>query len=233
MVSMKYCPMCGGSGVDIDGNVCSCRVNVKSFYDMVSCLTVPEQYRGIQFNSVMVPRDVHESYARKLQNIYDEVATGKWLNHNVVIASPINHSKTILAYSCMELLFRQGSTVFPLMDLLEIKRVLLDMDYGRAQLHDVENPEYIYTTPILFTKIPKIFDYSVVDIFATLLDRRVRRGLSTIFLYDGYWAYLTNCDNTGTLAGLMGEGNYNTVEIISYSATTQAVNEPQLKENIG
>lgn len=230
---IKYCPDCMNTGLDIDNNPCKCRFNAQSFYETVSCLTIPPQYRGIRFNKLLVPKDVHESYAKSLQDIYDGVVNCNFENRNVVIASPINHSKTVLAYSCIEALFRRGIPTFPVYDLLEIKRIILDMDLGREQFYDVENPETLYTVPVLFVKIPRVTDWAVFDTFATLLDRRVRRGNSTIFLYDGVWNFLVNSDKSGTLAGLMGDGTYNTVEVIAYSATVTTGTEPVLKDNIG
>lgn len=233
MPSMQYCPKCLGTGLDIDNNPCECRFNAKSFYDTVSCLTIPPQYRGIHFNKLLVPKDVHESYANVLQDIHDNVVGCKWSNHNVVIASPINHSKTILAYSCIETLFRNGIPTFPIYDLLEIKRIILDMDLGREQFYDVENPEQLYTVPTLFVKIPRVIDWAVFDTFATLLDRRVRRGNSTIFLYDGVWNFLVNSDKSGTLSGLMGDGTYNTIDVKAYSLLTGPTTGPVEQENIG
>ena len=140
---MSYCVLCGNTGINIDGDVCSCRFNAQSFYDTVSCLDVPEQYRGISFNKSLVPKDLHESYANYLQDVYNTILSGKWSQHNVVIASPIGHSKTILAYSCLEILFRNGIPTFPVYDVLEIKRMLLDMDLCRKSIYEVENPELI------------------------------------------------------------------------------------------
>lgn len=230
---IQYCPKCGNTGVDIDGNPCTCRMNAASFYESVSCWAVPEQYRGVHFNKLLVPKDVHESYANLLQKIHDDVALCKWSQHNMVIASPINHSKTIMAYSCLESLFRNGLPVFPLFDLLEIKRIILDMDLGRQQFYNVEHPEMLYDVPVLFTKIPRVSDWAVYDTFATLLDRRVRRGNSTIFLYDGVWQFLANSDKNGILTGLMGDGAYNTVEVKAYSLLTQPATREFEETNLG
>ena len=46
MVRMReknYCTLCGNSGIDIDGNVCKCSLNVPEFFSSVSCLEIPEQ----------------------------------------------------------------------------------------------------------------------------------------------------------------------------------------------
>jgi hypothetical protein len=232
---MSYCIKCGNTGINIDGDVCECRVNVKSFYDTVSCLDIPEQYRGIAFNSILVPKDLHESYAKYLQSVYDSVLTGKWRQHNVVIASPIGHSKTILAYSCIEVMFRAGIPTFPVYDILELKRMLLDMDLCRKSLYNIDEPELIVTAPILFVKIPRMSNWEIYDTIAMLLDRRVRRGNSTIFLYDGSWNQLTYGDKNNILTGLVGDGNYNTIEVKSWFVSSEPTIEKEitLPDNIG
>ena len=222
------------TGIDIDNNVCSCRFNAKSFYDSISCLDVPEQYRGIAFSKSLVPKDVHESYANYLQDIYDKVFMGRW-QKNVLISSPIGHSKTILAYSCLEVLFRNGIDTFPVYDALELKRMLTDMDLCRKQLYEVENPEKIITVPLLFVKIPRVSSWEIYDTIALILDRRVRRGNSTIFLYDGSWKQLISNDKNEILTGLIGDGSYNTLEAKAWyldkgpTVTTDVV----LPDNVG
>ena len=230
----SYCVKCGNKYIDIDGNPCTCRPNVQSFYDTVSCLDIPEQYRGLTFSQALVPSDVHESYGAYLQGIYNEVIAGKWTNHNLLLASPVGHSKTILAYSCIEALFRSGIPTFPVYDVLELKRILMDMDLGRKQLYDVENPEDIILVPTLFAKIPRALSWEVFDTIVLLMDRRVRRGNSTIFLFDGSWNELANADKRDILAGLIGDGTYNTIESKSWGIT-QAYKKPDLMipENLG
>lgn len=235
MVHLSYCVKCGNTGINIDGDVCECKFNVKTFYDTVSCLDIPEQYRGIRFNKSLVPKDLHESYAEYLQSINDSVVTGKWRNHNVILCSPIGHSKTILAYSCLETLFRNGIPTFPVYDVMEIKRMLLDLDLCRKSIYEVDNPECIMTVPLLFVKIPRLSNWEVFDTISIILDRRVRRGNSTIFLYDGTWSQLIYGDRNNILTGLMGDGSYNTIESKSWSSldTTPTEHQMVVEDNIG
>lgn len=230
---MSYCPKCMNTGIDIDGNPCSCRFNAKSFYDTVSCLDIPEQYRGIKFNGSLVSSDMPQGYANLLQDIHDKVLTGKWGFKNLILASPIGHSKTILAYSCIESLFRQGCITFPVYDILEIKRILLDMDTGRKPVYEVEEPERLITSNMLFVKIPRLTSWEVYDTIALLLDRRVRRGNSTIFIYDGNWSELIYNDKRNILTGLMGDGYYNTIEVQSWNANSVSKPEIKIEDNLG
>lgn len=230
---MSYCIKCGNTGIDIDGNVCSCRFNAQSFYDTVSCLDIPEQYRGIRFNQSLVSTDMPEGYAKMLQEIHNKITTGKWGFKNVVLASPIGHSKTILAYSCLEVLFRNGEVTFPVFDVLELKRILTDMDLCRKQVYEVEEPERVITSSLLFVKIPRVTSWEVYDTIALLLDRRVRRGNSTIFIYDGSWSELIYNDKHNVLTNLMGDGYYNTLEVQSWNAISQPTKELKVQDNLG
>lgn len=235
MVLMSYCVKCGNTGIDINGNVCTCRANVESIFEAVSCLDVPEQYRGLKFNKALLPKDLNEAYGEYLQSVYDKMLVGKWQQHNVVIASPIGHGKSILAYSCLENLFRRGLPTFPLFDVLELKRIIFDMDTGRKQGYSVENPEELITVPILFVRIPRLSTREVYDTMSVILDRRVRRGNSTIFLYSGSWSYLVNGDKSGLLQGMVGDGSFGTVEVKSWYTgdSTPIETKFDLPENLG
>lgn len=232
---MSYCPKCMNTGIDINNNPCTCRINAKSFYESVSCMDIPAQYRGMQFNAALVPKDVPDSYANYLKNIHDSVVTGQVLDKNILICSPINHSKSILAYSCIEVLFRNSIPIFPLYDVLELKRMLMDFDLGKKQTYNITDPDVIMTCPLLFVKIPRITSWEVYDAITLILDRRVRRSNSTVFIYDGYWNQLIYNDKQNLLTGLMGDGHYNTIEVKSWSVTESSTKLPEIKleENIG
>lgn len=232
---MSYCPLCMNTGVDINNEPCSCRFNAKSFYESVSCLDIPEQYRGIRFSKLLVSKDMPESYAEYLESIHDSITTNRWKNHNLCLCSPTARSKTILAYSCMESLFRYGNITFPVFDVLELKRIMLDMDLNRKQLYEVENPENLFTAPIVFIKVPRVTTWEVFDTMVTILDRRTRRGNSTIFIYDGSWEQLIKVDKMNVLTGLLGDGSYNSIEVKTWFSkqVEGSLPEIQLQENLG
>lgn len=224
---MTWCPKCSNTGIDIDGNPCSCRFNAESFYETVSCMDIPQQYQGVMFSAALVPKDVDPSYSIFLQKLFDQVVTGKVFQQNMCICSPVAHSKNVWAYSCIEMLFRKGIPTFPVYDVLEIKRILLDTDLNRKQLYDVANPENVTLAPILFVKVPRVITWEVYDTMVLILDRRTRRGNSTVFLYDGHWGQLIALDKNGVVKDLMGDGNFNTIAVRSWSLL-----EEQKTENI-
>lgn len=232
MSEIKHCVLCGDTGVKYDGTPCECQHNIQSIYDSVNCLDIPEQYRGILFNKGLVPMDINSNYAEYLDSVHTSITLGKWTTRNVLIASPIGHSKTIMAYSCINALFRAGISIFPIYDVLELYRVLTDMDLGKSNIYKIDEPEKIISVPILFAKIPRVSRWEVYDCVALLIDRRTRRGLSTILLYDGTWAQLINNDRNEVVSGMMGNGNFGTIEVKSW-ASMNTKQEIQFEENLG
>lgn len=229
-----YCTKCMNTGVDIDGNPCDCRFNTKSFYETVSCLDIPEQYRGILFSKFLVPKDIHESYGAYLESLADSIVSNKLKHKNICICSPVGHSKSIFAYSTIEQLFRYGIPTFPVFDVLEIKRILLDTDLCRKQLYDVDSPELLVQAPYVFIKIPRVPTWEVYDTISVILDRRVRRGNSTIFLYGGTWEQLIRGDKQEVLVNLVGDGNFNTLEVKTWFIdNTEKVNQLLTETSIG
>lgn len=234
MTTSNYCTKCGNTGIDIDGQPCSCRFNAKSFYDTVTCLDIPEQYRGIAFSKFLVAKDIHESYGEYLEKLHDDITSTKLKHKNICICSPVGHSKSIFAYSVIESLFRYGIPTFPVFDVLEIKRILLDTDLCRKQFYDIEKPELLFDSPYVFIKIPRVPTWEVYDTISVILDRRVRRGNSTIFLYGGTWEQLIRGDKQEVLVNLIGDGNFNTLEVKTWFIdNSNKVTELLTETNIG
>lgn len=228
----KLCIKCGNSGVDDNGNPCDCQRLVTDAYTSISCMEVPEQYRGVIFTKELLPLDVDESYGIFMSNLYQSILGGSLPKENYLIASPISHGKSIFAYSCIEQLFRRGYACMTLYDVLELTNIMTNYDMGRKQTYDIEHPEYITTAPLLFAKIPRVARHDTFDSVAMILDRRVRHGCVTIFLYDGNYSYLASMDKNHILEGLSGNGHFNTVKVKTWSVTTPKMDiEP--KGNIG
>lgn len=227
----KYCARCGNTGVDLQGRPCACRTQSILNGEAVSCAEIPKQYRGSLFNSMLVPKTCGEDYPKYLQSVYDKVAYLKWESHNTLIASPIQTSKTVLAYSCIEMLYRAGLQVCSVYDVYELFRAMLDFDMGKKAVNDITEPQLITTVPILFAKIPRVSRPDVFDAIALLVDRRVRRGNSTILLYDGSWSQCIRNDRDGILTGMMGDGRHSSIEVKSFQSI--ANHEIKLQENIG
>lgn len=207
---MSYCSKCGGTGTRIDGSICDCmRSNGTIYADLVG-MDIPTQYQGVRFAAELVPCDVDVSYSAALESLHASITTMQLENKNLCICSPPMHSKTIWAYSCIQNLFRQRMPVLPLYDILELRRFMYNYDMGKG------NEEDIYSVKYLFARVPAEVNYHVRTSMATLIDRRVRRGNVTIYLYNGTWNTLTVGDN-GMLTSMLGDGSYSSMRVYSYT----------------
>lgn len=227
MIIDGYCTECSNTGIKLDGTPCECRFNMNTFYDTVSCIEIPQQYQGIQFNSIMLPRDIHESYGAYLSSLHQDIVNMKLKNKNICICSPIAHGKKVFAYSCIDSLFRHGIPVYPIYDVLQLKHITVDMDIGRKISYDAVEPEKIYSVPYLFVEIPRLSNWEVFDAISMIVSRRVRNSGSTILLYPGTWSHLIQFDKQETLIGMQGDGSYNTLLVKTWGTEKKTLPDVQ------
>lgn len=213
---MKYCPKCGNTGVLITGEPCDCQLHIEDIYNGVECLDIPESYRGLKFDPIMLPSVMGMPYMNHMATVYEQIVSLRWKCRNMVICSPNQTGKSVLAYCTIQELFRKEIQVFPLFDILEIKRIMTDIEYNKHQSLGVDNPMRLYTAPYVFAVIPPMTNYDTYDTAAMLVARRTRRGNSTILLYDGSWNQLIYNDSKGSLKGLEGDGSLTTVAVSSW-----------------
>lgn len=203
---MDYCPKCGNSGLLPSGDACDCRyARVGDLYQSLGeCVDIPAQYQGLQFNSALLPKHLDASYINFMQTLYEQIITQRLKYHNYVICSPPSSGKTILSYACLEHLYRRGQEIYPVKDVLEIRK-------------EMETEPRLYSVPYIFVRIQPELSFQVYATIATLLDRRVRSGTSTIFLYNGTWENLIFADNRNLVSHLQGNGAYCTVEVKTWN----------------
>lgn len=217
-----YCSKCGNTGeIFATGESCYCKKGqVSDVFNTTPCLHVPEQYRGLQFDTNLVPADCSSYYPYYLEKLQQEIRTMKLRNQNIFIGAPAKHSKTIFAETLIQELFRKAVDTFPLVDVLELKRYLSDYDRGKKSTdYPEEYPPIglIYTTPYLFLKLPADLGYETFITLKQILDRRLRRnGSVTIVLSDYPWSYIIKADKTGILEGLVGDGSFGTLQNKSF-----------------
>lgn len=217
-MSDTYCSICGNTGITPDGQVCQCKWDSDTFFSTVSCLSIPVQYQGQMFNKSLVPSDLGDEYKDYLENLYDDITLMRMQYHNVLLCSPHQHSKTIMAYSCIERLFRASLPVFPVCDIMEIRNIINAIDLGKKPAYTyAEDSANIIEASYLFVKIPMWPTWECFDTINTLVGRRIRRGHSTVFLYSGNWNQLSYSDKSGSLTSLRGNGSYSTLEVKSFA----------------
>lgn len=219
---MKDCIQCGGTKYLIkSGEPCpKCNKNGNadvSFDD--SCTIVPQDYRGIKFSKDMLPKDLGDVYPNDMNKVYNSIVKNSRLQRNYFIGSPISHGKKVLCYSAIQHLYSKGELVFPIVDLGELKRIMTDIDFGKMpELCESlgVNPEDIYKCKYMFIKIPDSVSFSDIDTMLKILDRRARRSMSTIFIYNNPWEILMLSDKYERLSSLKLDGTMGTLAVKSY-----------------
>ena len=213
---MSYCVKCGGTGKLLNGDICECSLDIHDLYSDVVCLEVPEQYRNIRFNEALVNDSWNGSYRTFLRKVHTDISTLVDKGHNYLICSPPRRSKTIFAYSTITRLFKAGVVVFPVLDVLELKQKINDHDLGRRSLDDEYDIADFFKAPYVFVKIPPTLSPDVFQMCSLILDRRVRKGHSTIFLFNGSWRRILAADTYENFTPYQGDGNLCTFSIHSW-----------------
>lgn len=211
-----YCPKCGGTGVLIDGTPCTCKVTESELYVGVECFDVPEAYRGIHFDSIILPGKFGDVYRNTMKNYYEQISSLRWKCHNLLVCAESQSGKTVFAYSALQELFRKDIDVFPIFDVLELRRIMQDIEYGRDSSLGVSEPQRLYEVPYLFAMVPPLTINDTYSAIAMLVARRVRRGGSTILFYSGTWNQLVIGDVRGILKSMKGDGSLTTIEVSSW-----------------
>lgn len=231
------CKLCGGTKkLPKTGEPCpECTNKVMAMFEDM-CLTVPQAYRGLTFTRKNVKDDLGEDYVRFLDAIYKENSKLSLFRRNYFIASPPKHSKTLMCYSAIQQLFHDHVPTYPLFDLNEIRRLILDMEQGNASPYVSEGmdivPENLYQAPILFAKVPDVLTYGTIDTLLLLLDRRTRRSNTTIFIYNGTWENMLKMDRQNRLRFLDDDGTLGTLSVHSWKSPYEKVhNENENKED--
>lgn len=205
------CNLCGGIGILPNGGTCKCKqgrvLSVNTEY-----ISIPKQYLDITFNKNLIQTDIGNDYSDYLYELYQSVINKEIAHKNIYLSSPPNHSKTLFAFSCIKTLFSRGEDVFPLYDLLEIRRIVDDFDVGRTQKYN-EYPELIFKCNILILLTGNTRNTNVYSTLINLINRRVRQGGSTIILSNFNWETFIQYDNSKALKSMEGKGDYNTIII--------------------
>ncbi len=204
------CLKCGGTGVLVSGETCDCGVCVECM--LPAFVKVPSQYQNNCFDARLLPQWLPSDYGVFMTNLVRNFTTKQDLMHqNILICSPPNSGKTVMAYTVIGMLYMQGHKVFGLMDIMEVRGILME------QYHvDWESLGLLVDAPVIFIKIPLDIPARLAATVSTVVERRVRRGGSTVFLYSGCRDDLVAQDTFGNLQALFGDGSYNSVMVKSW-----------------
>lgn len=151
---------------------------------------MPEDYKGIIFDKSLIkkdsriPNDIKSNpsfdyYLDTIEKLYHLINTGEKINYSLLITAPQGMGKNSLVYSCMNSAIRNGKTVAPYMDSLELNNLLIGSD-ERYNYKDQDLLDKIITSDVCFIKIPETTFKSAIRSLKIVVDRRARRGLATI-----------------------------------------------------
>lgn len=208
LVVDNYCFVCGGNGFfDKDCPSCGRQAKVKSMNldmrddveDFVSnpkMAIIPDHYKGVIWMSEVLMTSKPEKekdfafkdFVKKLEVVNNVFAKGVLSRQSAIIIAPAGYSKMTFAYSCMQRAIDNGFTVAPLLDTVEIKRVLtLAGENPNYKICRKINYDDYIMSDVLFATVTKLpareWAYEVIQ---ELIDRRARKGLSTFIIsrYD-------------------------------------------------
>ena len=203
---MGFCFTCGGEG--FPDKVCpECgkeparAVETTPVYLGNGTIDIPPQYRGVYWNSEHLEMDFRKKvpekfgmsgatdygfvqYVRQLDKIHGIFQEGKIPQKSAIIIAPAGYSKMTFAYSCMQMASNAGFSVAPMLDTLELKRLLiLAADNVKYKLFDKLSYDDYIMSDVVFVTVSKTYArYDAFTIIQELLDKRGRRGLASFII---------------------------------------------------
>lgn len=203
-MSFNHCFTCGGYG--IEGKECpECGTikgflnvfnkserAIKHFVNRAEFICIPKEYIGIQWHKDYLQADckhlekdlAFQRFLNQLEKVHSIFANGTIPGRSVFICASQGMSKQTFAYSCMQLALSNNFKVAPLLDTLELKRLLVV---------SAENPRYKYcgrvdldsyiTSDVLFVTVTKSsYCKEAYLVLQDLMDKRTRKGLPTFVI---------------------------------------------------
>lgn len=216
------CPECGrkyGTDINLAGK------NEKEYNRIVGiagAVKIPEHYIGNSWDKTYIKStqykyaedQLFDRFLGQLEKIHNLFVAGVIPGKSALIIAPPKFSKVTWAYSCMQACISHNIRVAPLLDTVEVKRLLIkggeNPDYKMFGYLTLEN--YI-TTDVVFISVTKSdYKFSASSTIIDILDKRSRKGLPTFIIsrygshiiarddvYKEFESILDDCDKTDDL----------------------------------
>lgn len=205
------CLKCGGTGITVDGLPCDCREHGKVNVPLV--LEIPAIYQNVEFSALLLPPDIDKSYGLELEGIIDRILKTGTYPVNLLICSPPNHGKTVFAYSVVRAQYMKGLPIPEVMDIIEAKELMFSNSYNEDT---ILRKDKLVKSSVAIIKLPLDLPAKFAETMSTIIERRVRNGGVTIFLYGNRVSALRAQDKYGTLSSIIRDGSYNSLKVIEY-----------------
>ena len=185
----KVCPECGMKPKK--SSIIQVKEKAAAIIDTAKNVQVPSCYLGVTWDIDRLKRSRADSlnditflkYCEQLDKIHTIFAIGKLPTRSVIVVAPPQHSKVIWAYSCMQMAIRAGLTVAPILDTLEVKRlVVLAAERPKQVYLGISFEDYLNADVLFITVTKTAYREEAYAVIEDMLDKRTRRGLPTFFI---------------------------------------------------
>ena len=215
----KTCATCGGIGMNLAadtacpechyerGQVISLtKQDIVELVPVLGELHVPRNYIGTCWSSDIFwaghgdlrGNKLVELVISQMEKIHSLFASGDLLNRSLLLLAPAQYGKMTFGFSCMQYAVKSGYSVAPLLDTSEIKRLLvLSSEQPTQRAVSIDYESYISADLCIFTVQKNEYRRNAYSTILDLLDKRSRRGLSTIGLSRYSMAELSRWDRSG------------------------------------
>lgn len=234
---IKHCYTCGGYGFE-DKECPECHKqkgnidlfnkedrDIKGFVKRADFIGIPQEYIGIQWHKDIlladckdIQDDLHfQRFTTQLEKIHNIFGDGRIPGRSVIICAGQGMSKQTFAFSCMQLALNSGFRVAPLLDTVELKRLIVV---------SAENPRYRYcnkitidnylSSDVLFVTVSKSsYSKEAYMILTDLMDKRTRKGLPTFIISRYSLKEISEFDSRGEFQDLLNS-RYNNQNPLKY-----------------
>jgi hypothetical protein len=197
------CTRCGGFGEDLGCPECGKKTDELYFSDVAEerkfislseNIVIPAEFNFMTWNKDMLISSKSFldcdtgflNYANGLDKLHQMFVDGKLSAKSCIIVSPVNFSKTIFGYSCMQFGLRHKLSVAPMLDTLEVRRLMMLCAVNeKYRLYNRIDYDRYMTSVVCFIKVTyteeKNFSSATIR---ELMDRRARIGLPTYVLSE-------------------------------------------------
>ncbi len=203
------CIICGGTLKTALGEPCPvcCKDNVPTVpivYD------VPAQYQGVRFDKNFLPEREQKTYGAFMEELLTTIVNDiAFYQKNILICSRPNSGKTVWSYSLYAIVTSKGYEMPPLRDVVEVRNIL-------NSYSELSQAQMFSTARCAIIRIPRDVQFWMFDTMSYIIERRVRSGGFTLFMFAGTEDELKQVDKYDKLKYLKGTGAYNTVEVKSF-----------------
>jgi hypothetical protein len=237
----KVCPKCGREPLSLNLRVRTDK-QLEEYIDHMRVVRVPEEYIGNEWSMEVFwrshtdklddrgrPRNkILQHYVEVLDDIHAIFAEGRIPKASGIIISPNTFAKKVWAFSCMQHAIDRNYSVAPMLDTLELNRlvVLGAQDLKYKLYGEIDYDTYMMCDVMFITVTKTEYRKSAYSVLQEVFDRRSRKGLRTFVLSEYSIEDISSWDRSGNFIkmkkSLEGENKVKIPAIISFNGGLSA-----------